>query len=231
MDEGYNVSYLHGKLEPHERDSLMQAFRDGRNKVLITTDVLSRGVDVESVTLVVNYHIPITVDERQRRMPDPETYVHRIGRTGRAGRRGIAITFVAGESDKAALREIERYYSPDEEMVRCVSAACTCRFCSPPHSCNLTWPCILCVATPGRFLSGIRLIWTSWRRCLSKGSSSVGLRRRRLLAARKSPPPNAALGPVLRNPNSNRSSSSCHTLSHRPPATTGSSFVVRLPND
>jgi ATP-dependent RNA helicase DDX19/DBP5 len=125
-DEGYDVSYLHGKLEPQQRDSLMQAFRDGRHKVLITTDVLSRGVDVESVTLVVNYHIPITVDERQRRTPDPETYVHRIGRTGRAGRRGIAITFVAGEADKTALREIERYYSPDEEMVRFSRHVCLC---------------------------------------------------------------------------------------------------------
>lgn len=116
-DEGYNVSYLHGKLEPQERDRLMQAFRDGSSKVLITTDVLSRGVDVESVTLVVNYHIPIAVDERHQRSPDPETYVHRIGRTGRAGRKGLAITFVANEADKSALRAIEKHYSPDEEMI------------------------------------------------------------------------------------------------------------------
>lgn len=51
-------------------------------------------------------------------LQDPETYVHRIGRTGRAGRRGVAITFVANDADKNALREIERHYSPDEEMVR-----------------------------------------------------------------------------------------------------------------
>ena len=82
--KGYPCSVLHGKVENEERDRLMESFRVGQTKVLITTNVLARGVDIDNVCLVVNYDMP-----RQRNQetgvwsPDFETYLHRIGRTGR----------------------------------------------------------------------------------------------------------------------------------------------------
>ncbi|KAK5115360.1 RNA helicase required for poly(A+) mRNA export [Meristemomyces frigidus] len=88
--EGHKVAMLTGGLEGQERDRVFQAFRSGAAKVLITTNVLSRGIDVQTVTMVINYDIPETVGGR----PDFETYLHRIGRTGRFGRTGAALSFV-----------------------------------------------------------------------------------------------------------------------------------------
>jgi ATP-dependent RNA helicase DDX19/DBP5 len=76
--EGHAVGLLHGKLEAVDRDQVMKDFRSGVFKVLVTTNVLSRGIDILQVTLVVNFDMP--VDKEQR--ADPETYLHRIGRTG-----------------------------------------------------------------------------------------------------------------------------------------------------
>ena len=81
-ESGYECSILHGALEPALRDRTMEACRNGESNVLITTNVLARGVDVDNVGLVVNYEIPLDVN----RKPDTETYLHRIGRTGRFGR-------------------------------------------------------------------------------------------------------------------------------------------------
>lgn len=83
--EGHKCVSLTGALEGRERDEIIDAFRGGRAKVLIATNVLARGIDVESVSMVVNYDIP-EVDG----IADPETYLHRIGRTGRFGRVGVA---------------------------------------------------------------------------------------------------------------------------------------------
>jgi ATP-dependent RNA helicase DDX19/DBP5 len=88
--EGHRVASLTGALEGAARDEVFQKFRNGEAKVLITTNVLSRGIDVQTVTMVINYDIPETVD----RKPDYETYLHRIGRTGRFGRTGAALSFV-----------------------------------------------------------------------------------------------------------------------------------------
>jgi len=82
QNEGYTVSCLHGDLLPEERDRVMDEFRKGSAKVLIATNVLSRGIDVLQVSLVINFDLP--TDEFQG--PDLETYLHRIGRTGRFGR-------------------------------------------------------------------------------------------------------------------------------------------------
>ncbi|KAJ2785061.1 RNA helicase required for poly(A+) mRNA export [Coemansia javaensis] len=88
--DGHAVVFLHGTMDTHERDRVMDQFRNGDIKVLITTNVIARGIDIQQVNLVINYDIPLTGDG----LPDPETYLHRIGRTGRFGRTGASINFV-----------------------------------------------------------------------------------------------------------------------------------------
>jgi len=105
--EGHKVALLYGsEMAPEERDSVMNSFRGGTSKVLITTNVLARGIDVLQVSLVINYDIPKDGERR----PDFATYLHRIGRSGRFGRQGIAINFVHDHSSKEALKEIEDYF-------------------------------------------------------------------------------------------------------------------------
>jgi ATP-dependent RNA helicase DeaD len=94
---GYSAEALHGDISQPGREKVLRAFREGRTEVLVATDVTSRGLDVPEVSLVVNFDIP----------PDPEYYVHRIGRTGRLGRGGEAITFV-NPREVRELRLIER---------------------------------------------------------------------------------------------------------------------------
>lgn len=84
QERGYMADGLHGDLSQAQRDRVMRAFRDSTIELLVATDVAARGIDVGNVTHVINYDIP----------QDPESYVHRIGRTGRAGRKGIALTLV-----------------------------------------------------------------------------------------------------------------------------------------
>lgn len=94
---GFASDELHGDLSQSKREQVMRAFRDAKLELLVATDVAARGIDVEGVTHVFNYDIPQDVD----------SYIHRIGRTGRAGEKGIAITFAAPK-DVEALRSIER---------------------------------------------------------------------------------------------------------------------------
>lgn len=110
--EGHTVSILHGGLETAERDRLIDDFREGRSKVLITTNVLARGIDIASVSMVVNYDLPTDKDGR----PDPSTYLHRIGRTGRFGRVGVSISFVHDKRSFEILSAIKDYF--DIEMTR-----------------------------------------------------------------------------------------------------------------
>jgi len=106
IKNGFNVSQLHGDMNQLERGNIMKNFRSGSIKVLITTDLLSRGIDVQQVSLVINYDLPMS----------KESYIHRIGRSGRFGRKGLAINFL-GRLDVPVLREIEVYYSTSiEEM-------------------------------------------------------------------------------------------------------------------
>jgi superfamily II DNA/RNA helicase len=84
VDRGFNAAPLHGDMAQASREKAMARFRDGRVDILVATDVAARGIDVEAVTHVINYSCP----------DDEKTYLHRIGRTGRAGASGIAITFV-----------------------------------------------------------------------------------------------------------------------------------------
>lgn len=111
--EGHQVSILHGDLQSNERDRLIDDFREGRSKVLITTNVLARGIDIPSVSMVVNYDLP-TLSNGQA---DPSTYIHRIGRTGRFGRKGVAISFVHDKKSYQVLSNIQKYFG-DIEMTR-----------------------------------------------------------------------------------------------------------------
>jgi ATP-dependent RNA helicase DeaD len=97
-DRGMNVRALHGDMSQGSRDGVMLAFKGGRVPILVATDVAARGLDISTVTHVVNYDVPTS----------PDTYVHRIGRTGRVGRSGRAITFVEARQ-KRELEAIERH--------------------------------------------------------------------------------------------------------------------------
>jgi ATP-dependent RNA helicase DDX19/DBP5 len=106
---GYTCSLLHGGIEGSLRDATMDDFRKGVSNVLITTNVLARGVDVDNVTLVVNYDVPVD----KNKQPDYETYLHRIGRTGRFGRKGTAISLVGDMESLQVMAAIERYFAKD----------------------------------------------------------------------------------------------------------------------
>lgn len=95
---GYFADGLHGDLKQIQRDRVMNSFRNGKTEILVATDVAARGIDVDDVEAVFNYDIP----------QDDEYYVHRIGRTGRAGKEGIAFSFVVGK-EVYKLRDIQRY--------------------------------------------------------------------------------------------------------------------------
>ena len=98
FEQGFAVDALHGDMQQSKRTRTLQRLRDGRTRVLVATDVAARGIDVAGITHVINFDLP-----RQA-----EDYVHRIGRTGRAGRTGFAVTLV-NHSEKHLVRNIERY--------------------------------------------------------------------------------------------------------------------------
>ena len=96
----FTVSSMHGDMTGQDRELIMKEFRSGSSRVLITTDLLARGIDVQQVSLVINYDMP----------GNRENYIHRIGRSGRFGRKGVAINFVTTD-DVRTMREIEVFYS------------------------------------------------------------------------------------------------------------------------
>merc|ERR1719163_2316514 len=99
-EANFTVSAMHGDMPQKERNEIMREFRSGATRVLITTDVWARGIDVPQVSLIINYDLP----------NNRELYIHRIGRSGRYGRKGVAINFVRND-DIRILRDIEQYYS------------------------------------------------------------------------------------------------------------------------
>merc|ERR1711943_126597 len=102
----FTVSAMHGDMDQKERDIIMREFRSGSSRVLITTDLLARGIDVQQVSLVINYDLPT----------NRENYIHRIGRSGRFGRKGVAINFLTS-GDVRYMRDIEAFYNTQiEEM-------------------------------------------------------------------------------------------------------------------
>ena len=105
-ERGFPVTFMHGGLAQDDRKSIMEDFRCGNIKILITTDILSRGIDIQQVSLVINYDLP----------KEKETYIHRIGRSGRYGRKGVSINFVT-DRDDGKLKELQSYYNTKiEEM-------------------------------------------------------------------------------------------------------------------
>jgi len=100
ISNNFTVSAIHGKMSQDIRRAIMKDFKSGKTRVLVATDLLARGIDVNKVTLVINYDLP----------RDVENYLHRIGRSGRFGKRGTAINFIT-HKDFYILRDIETYYS------------------------------------------------------------------------------------------------------------------------
>ena len=115
-DKGMNVKALHGDMSQGGRDGVMISFKDGRVQILVATDVAARGLDISTVTHIVNFDVPTS----------PDVYVHRIGRTGRVGRSGRAITFI-DPKQRRDLEAIERHanttIAPWEEGAEPVKAA------------------------------------------------------------------------------------------------------------
>ncbi|KAF8821771.1 putative eukaryotic initiation factor-4A [Cardiosporidium cionae] len=105
-ERDFTVSQMHGEMEQKDRELIMREFRSGSSRVLITTDLLARGIDVQQVSLVINYDLPNSL----------ENYLHRIGRSGRFGRKGVAINFVTA-NDYEDIKKIERHFNTQiEEM-------------------------------------------------------------------------------------------------------------------
>ncbi|XP_029013138.1 ATP-dependent RNA helicase DDX19A isoform X2 [Betta splendens] len=107
IHEGHQVALLSGEMTVEERAAVIERFRSGKEKVLVTTNVCSRGIDVEQVSLVVNFDLPVDMDGNA----DNETYLHRIGRTGRFGRRGFAVNMVDSKYSMDIINQIETHFN------------------------------------------------------------------------------------------------------------------------
>jgi translation initiation factor 4A len=99
-EEGFSASMISGNMLQEERNEVMKKFREGKTRVLISTDMLARGIDIQQVSLVLNYDFP----------KEREIYIHRIGRSGRFGRKGVAINLITQE-DSISMKEIETFYN------------------------------------------------------------------------------------------------------------------------
>ena len=98
VNSGISAKAIHSDLEQRERENVLREFRNRKIQILVATDIISRGIDIEDIDLVVNYDVPM----------DPEDYVHRIGRTARAQSDGVAITFVS-KKQKVQFDKIEKF--------------------------------------------------------------------------------------------------------------------------
>jgi ATP-dependent RNA helicase DDX19/DBP5 len=104
--QGNAVALLTGELDVKMRADIIGRFRAGKEKVLITTNVSARGIDVDQVTVVVNFDLPVDVHQQV----DCDTYLHRIGRTGRFGKSGLAINMIDGSRSRGMLAIIEKHF-------------------------------------------------------------------------------------------------------------------------
>ena len=102
--QGLESSLLHSKITQVERNNVLNDFRNGKSRILLSTDIISRGIDIQSVSIIINYDVPNY----------KETYIHRIGRSGRYGRKGYAINFCSN-NDIQKLKNIEEFYSTSIE--------------------------------------------------------------------------------------------------------------------
>ena len=111
-EKGYKPSLIMGgQMENAERDRQIERFRKGEDTMVITTDLLSRGFDMPTIQLVVNFDVP-----QRKGQPEYETYMHRIGRAGRFGMPGIALTLFDREEDEKCFFEILDYYKMQEKV-------------------------------------------------------------------------------------------------------------------
>lgn len=101
-EENFTITAIHGKMSQQERNDIVKEFRDGKTRLLLTTDLLARGIDIPQVNLVINYDLPVS----------KETYIHRIGRCGRFGKKGVSITMVKMEdqNDVKLLNKMKNHY-------------------------------------------------------------------------------------------------------------------------
>lgn len=119
LKRGYKVFILMGgDMALSNRDETIKKFSNGEIQILITTDLLSRGYDEKSVKLVINFDLPIKIARDGNTIPNYETYLHRIGRTGRFGTKGIGVNLCCGKRDMDMLRSIERYYNTKIERMK-----------------------------------------------------------------------------------------------------------------
>jgi superfamily II DNA/RNA helicase len=107
--DGFSVCAIHSSMEKVDRETIFKTFRSGGSRVLISSDVTARGIDIQQVSTVINFDIPNSV----------HTYLHRIGRSGRWGRKGLAINFIT-KSDIKQMRTIETHYKINiQELQTC----------------------------------------------------------------------------------------------------------------
>jgi superfamily II DNA/RNA helicase len=99
-DAGYPSTAFHAMLEQHERTQIMKSFKKGEFRILISTDVIGRGLDIQGVKYVINFELPVK----------KESYLHRIGRSGRYGRKGVAINMIENNYDLKKIQDLENYY-------------------------------------------------------------------------------------------------------------------------
>ncbi|XP_072492667.1 ATP-dependent RNA helicase DDX19B isoform X1 [Notamacropus eugenii] len=111
--EGHQVALLSGEMMVEQRAAVIERFREGKEKVLVTTNVCARGIDVEQVSVVINFDLPVDKDGN----PDNETYLHRIGRTGRFGKRGLAVNMVDSKHSMNILNRIQEHFNKKIERL------------------------------------------------------------------------------------------------------------------
>lgn len=118
-NSGFTVSVTHANMEIPERKRVLGDFRKGKAKVLITTNVFSRGLDISTVTHVINYDLPVLYQEDRtvKQEPDFATYLHRIGRTARFGKKGYAINLMRSRNDEEIIEQIRKYFQTDIEEI------------------------------------------------------------------------------------------------------------------
>uniref|UniRef100_A0AAY4CCC7 RNA helicase n=1 Tax=Denticeps clupeoides TaxID=299321 RepID=A0AAY4CCC7_9TELE len=111
--EGHQVALLSGEMVVEQRAAVIERFREGKEKVLVTTNVCARGIDVEQVSVVINFDLPVDKDGN----PNNETYLHRIGRTGRFGKRGLAINMIDSKHSMNILNKIQEHFNKKIEKL------------------------------------------------------------------------------------------------------------------
>ena len=103
---GFNAATLHGSKTQEQREKALKSLKDGVNDILVCTNVAARGLDVQGVSHVINYHAPSNIVD----------YIHRIGRTGRAGRKGMATTFIT-PADDPLLYDLKKFMQDNEQVI------------------------------------------------------------------------------------------------------------------